>query len=148
MVQRSRHGPSLLVDCIPAKKAVQFKIKTVKLLLVQRLKDPMPYVLIVSGTLKPGKMEEFKGYFQPLAEHVNKNEEGCLTYQLSIGEENPDSLVIFERYISKAYLEQVHWASPEFKKFQQNVQKADMWVEKSASKYNEAPTPQFGFMAR
>ncbi|KAF5842471.1 hypothetical protein DUNSADRAFT_7081 [Dunaliella salina] len=110
--------------------------------------DPLPYVLIVYGTLKPGKMEEFKKYFQPLAEYVNANEGGCLSYQLSVGEENPDSLVIFERYISKAYLEQVHQESAAFKKFKEDVLSADMWVEKSASRYYEAPTPQYGFMAR
>jgi len=33
------------------------------------------------------------------AEYVNANEGGCLSYMLSTGEENPDSLLIFERYV-------------------------------------------------
>lgn len=43
----------------------------------------------------------------PQAEHVTKHEEGTLSYQLSWGDEDPDSLIIFERYVSKDYLENV-----------------------------------------
>jgi quinol monooxygenase YgiN len=33
------------------------------------------------------------------------HEEGCLTYQLSTAEVDMDSLCIYERYVSKEYLE-------------------------------------------
>ena len=44
------------------------------------------------------------------AAHVTHEETGTLAYQLSFGEE-PDSLLIYERYTSKEYLETVHWQS-------------------------------------
>lgn len=33
------------------------------------------------------------------AEYVNANEGGCLSYQLSLAEDDPDGLVIFERSV-------------------------------------------------
>ncbi len=38
---------------------------------------------------------------------MTKHEEGTLSYKLSWGDEDPDSLIIFERYVSKDYLENV-----------------------------------------
>ena len=32
----------------------------------QKMAEPVPYVLIVSATIKPGMLEEFKSYFKPL----------------------------------------------------------------------------------
>ncbi|GFH13371.1 ABM domain-containing protein, partial [Haematococcus lacustris] len=83
-----------------------------------------------------------------LADHVSAHEPGCLTYQLSVGEGDPDSLVIFERYISKQYLEEVHWQSEAFKCFGAKVREADLWESKEVTKLHEELPGAFGFMAR
>ncbi len=43
------------------------------------------------------------------ADHVTANEDGALSYKLSIAEDDPDSILIFERYTSKKYVEEVRW---------------------------------------
>lgn len=53
----------------------------------------------------------------PQADHVLANEDGCLSYQLSVSDTDPDALCIYERYVSKEYLETVHWQSQPFKAF-------------------------------
>ena len=57
----------------------------------------MVYVVVVTGKLKPGQLPQFIENFKPLAQHVQKHEEGALTYQLSTGGDDPDRLCIFER---------------------------------------------------
>jgi len=41
------------------------------------------YVVLVTGKLKEGQVEQFKLNFAPLAQHVKEHEEGCFTYVLS-----------------------------------------------------------------
>ncbi|KAL6759801.1 hypothetical protein V8C86DRAFT_2565005 [Haematococcus lacustris] len=93
-------------------------------------------------------MEDFKQAFKPLADYVSAHEPGCLTYQLSVGEGDPDSLIIFERYTSKQYLEEVHWQSEPFKCFGAKVREADLWESKEVTKLHEELPGAFGFMAR
>lgn len=46
--------------------------------------------------------------------------------QFSQLEGDPDSFLIFERFITKEYLETVHWTSEEFKTFGQKMREADL----------------------
>ena len=103
------------------------------------------YVVLVTGKLKEGQVEQFKLNFAPLAQHVREHEEGCFTYILSTGEE-PDRICIYERYISKEYLETVHWQSEPFKAFgAKNKDTGIEWIEKSVVKYHET---DLGFASR
>ena len=73
------------------------------------------YVVVVSGKLKPGQMDQFVDNFKPLAQHVTEEEEGTLTYQLSTGGDDPDRLCIYERSVSvkgSACMENVMARSP------------------------------------
>lgn len=104
-----------------------------------------PFVLLVQGRLKEGQLPAFVEAFKPLAAHVTKEETGTLAYQLSFGEE-PDSLLIYERYISKEYLETVHWQAEPFKAFKVACEKAGIeWVSKQVTKYHEVDV---GYMLR
>lgn len=69
---------------------------------------PQVYIILVKGKVKDGQGALFEKCFAPLAQHVAANETGCLSYKLSWDEANPDSFIIFERYVSKDYLEEVH----------------------------------------
>jgi quinol monooxygenase YgiN len=103
------------------------------------------YVVLVTGKLKEGQVEQFKLNFAPLAQHVKEHEEGCFTYILSTGEE-PDRICIYERYVSKEYLETVHWQSEPFKAFgAKNKETGIEWIEKSVVKYHET---DLGFASR
>jgi quinol monooxygenase YgiN len=58
-----------------------------------------------------GQAALFEKCFTPLAKHVTENETGCFSYKLSWSDSDPDSFIIFERYVSKEYLEDVHCKS-------------------------------------
>ncbi|GAX79743.1 hypothetical protein CEUSTIGMA_g7184.t1 [Chlamydomonas eustigma] len=104
------------------------------------------YVVVVTGKLKEGQMPQFIENFKPLAQHVQENEEGALTYQLSTGGDDPNDLCIYERYISKEYLENVHWQSAPFKQFgAKNAADGIHWELKQVIKYYET---EVGFMSK
>eukprot|EP00124_Ichthyophonus_hoferi_P005524 Ihof_evm2s824 gene=Ihof_evmTU2s824 len=75
----------------------------------------MVHVLVVNVKVTPGNTEKFVEQFKLVADHVKANEPECLTYFVSVGEE-PDTLVIIERYTSKDALVP-HNASAPFKAF-------------------------------
>lgn len=102
------------------------------------------FVLIVNAELKPGSKDSFLESFRPLASFVDKEESGCLAYKLSFGEKNPNQLIIYERYISKEYLEEVHWKSKAFEKFKSDCAEKNVeWITKEAVMYWET---EVGFM--
>ncbi|KXZ44241.1 hypothetical protein GPECTOR_70g471 [Gonium pectorale] len=108
--------------------------------------DGKVYVLLVKGKVKEGQAAAFEKCFTPLAKYVTENEDGCLSYQLSWGEEDKDSLIIFERYVSKEYLENVHWKSEPFAQFRKDLESNGVvWESKEVYKYYETGP---GFPAR
>ena len=53
--------------------------------------------LIVTFKVQPGKAEDFAGAFVPLAE-ITHAEKGCEQYQLFRATDNPDTIVLLERW--------------------------------------------------
>ncbi|GIL86705.1 hypothetical protein Vretifemale_14953 [Volvox reticuliferus] len=104
------------------------------------------YVVLVKGKVKEGQAALFEKCFAPLAQHVTRNEPGCWSYQLSWSDTDPDSFIIFERYVSKEYLEDVHWKSEPFLQFRKDLEENGVeWVTKDVTKYYETGA---GFMSR
>eukprot|EP00198_Chlamydomonas_reinhardtii_P003955 XP_001693291.1 predicted protein [Chlamydomonas reinhardtii] len=66
------------------------------------------FVLLVSGKVKEGQGPTLASCFQKLATYVEANEPGCLSYQLSFSDKDPDAFIIFERYTTAQYLEDTH----------------------------------------
>lgn len=66
------------------------------------------------------------------AEYCALHEPGTLGYELSIREDDPDCFVLYERYESKAYLEDVHWKSEAFKAFQVGGYTLLVWLNGNA----------------
>ncbi|KAG2442297.1 hypothetical protein HXX76_002383 [Chlamydomonas incerta] len=96
------------------------------------------FVLLVSGKVKEGQASAFTSCFQKLATYVAANEPGCLSYQLSFSDKDPDAFIIFERYTSAQYLEDVHWKSEPFAQFRKDLEAAGVeWVEKSVTRFYE-----------
>eukprot|EP00882_Tetradesmus_deserticola_P006514 GHRQ01006854.1.p1 GENE.GHRQ01006854.1~~GHRQ01006854.1.p1 ORF type:complete len:150 (+),score=26.60 GHRQ01006854.1:60-509(+) len=97
------------------------------------------FIVLVTAQIGAGQLPKLKELFAPLAAHVAANEEGCYAYELSVSCDNPDKLIIYERYKNKEYVEQVHWQSGPFKAFQQACKDAEIeWIEKSVVTYEEA----------
>ncbi|GFR40776.1 hypothetical protein Agub_g1390 [Astrephomene gubernaculifera] len=108
--------------------------------------DDKVYVVLVKGKVKEGQAALFEKCFAPLAKHVTDNELGTLSYKLSWGDSDPDSLIIFERYTSKDYLENVHWKSEPFAQFRKDLEANGVeWVIKDVTKYYETGP---GYMSR
>lgn len=60
--------------------------------------------LVVTFQAAPGKAQDFADAFKPVAE-LTHQEEGCEQYELFISQENPDRLVLLERWTSAAHLD-------------------------------------------
>ncbi|GIL51689.1 hypothetical protein Vafri_7626 [Volvox africanus] len=113
---------------------------------IEMASDGKVYVVLVKGKVKEGQAALFEKCFAPLARHVTRNEAGCWSYQLSWSDADPDSFIIFERYVSKAYLEDVHWKSGPFLQLRKDLEEAGVeWVTKDITTYYETGA---GFMTR
>jgi quinol monooxygenase YgiN len=71
--------------------------------------------VIAKIPVKEGKIEEGIQAFKDLMAHVAK-EEGTLMYTLNRAQNNPNTLLIMERYKDKASLD-AHSSTPHFKAF-------------------------------
>lgn len=76
------------------------------------------YVLAVRLTLAPGTLEAFKARWAVLAANCRSSKEpNCLSYELCIKEDEPNTVLIYERYKTKEDLTVTHNAQPAFKAF-------------------------------
>ncbi|KAG2498082.1 hypothetical protein HYH03_003840 [Edaphochlamys debaryana] len=108
--------------------------------------DGKVYVVLVKGRVAKGQAGTFLECFTPLADHVTKHEDGCLSYCVCFDDSDPDAFIIWERYTSKEYLESVHWKSEPFAQFRKDLEaKGVQWTAKEVTKYWETGP---GFMQR
>jgi len=108
------------------------------------------YVLLVTMKLNPamGGLETFKKAWKPLADDVRSKEPNCLSYELCENEEDPNSIIIYERYIAKSDLTGKHNEGIIFKAFGKRLGEQDLKglvVEKSKSFYYET---NVGYMSK
>ena len=108
------------------------------------------YVLMVSMKLNPamGGLETFKKAWKPLADDVRSKEPNCLSYELCENEEDPNSIIIYERYIAKTDLTGKHNEGVVFKAFGKRLGEQDLKglvLEKSKSFYYET---NVGYMSK
>jgi quinol monooxygenase YgiN len=79
--------------------------------------DGRVFVLVVKLQLRAGGVPLFTELWAPLAAHCRAHEPETLTYELSEGIDEPDMVIIYERYTSRAALETTHNSSAAFKAF-------------------------------
>jgi quinol monooxygenase YgiN len=108
------------------------------------------FVLLVSMKLNPamGGLQTFKEAWSRLAADVKKREPNCLSYELCAGEEDENSIIIYERYVSKADLTLTHNEGIAFKAFGKRLGEGELKglvLEKSKEFYVET---NVGFMSR
>jgi quinol monooxygenase YgiN len=109
------------------------------------------YVLAVRITLNPamGGLAAFLRVFTPLAEYCAAHEGRTLSYQLCAGEEDPNAILIHERYVAKEDLTEVHHKSAAFKALGEALSPtgalAGLVVSKERATYVETAA---GYMSR
>ena len=108
------------------------------------------FVLLVSMRLNPamGGLKTFKEAWGPLAADVKKREPNCLSYELCSGEEDENSIIIYERYVAKVDLTSTHNEGVIFKAFGKKLGEGELKglvLEKSKSTFYET---NVGFMSR
>jgi quinol monooxygenase YgiN len=76
------------------------------------------FVLVVRLKLVPGTVEAFKARWAVLAQHCRSSREpNCLSYELIVNEEDKNTVLIYERYVSKEDLTITHNNGEAFKAF-------------------------------
>jgi len=108
------------------------------------------YVLLVQLKLNPamGGARAFKEAWAALAEDVRKHEPACLSYELAEDTEDPNSIIIYERYLSKRDLDETHNSGAVFKAFGKRVGEGELKglvVSKTKNFFIES---NVGFMSR
>lgn len=78
------------------------------------------FVLVVRCTVKPGKADEFEHAVKTFVPTVRANEPGCLGFQVSHSQVEPDVYLLYEQYQDEAALE-AHRNTPYFKEFSGNL---------------------------
>eukprot|EP01026_Neomeris_dumetosa_P007245 TRINITY_DN12246_c0_g1_i18.p2 TRINITY_DN12246_c0_g1~~TRINITY_DN12246_c0_g1_i18.p2 ORF type:complete len:171 (+),score=5.61 TRINITY_DN12246_c0_g1_i18:72-584(+) len=79
----------------------------------------------------------FLEWWQPLAQYVAENEPGLLSYEIAISDLEPLQILVFERYVNRAYLEGVHQKSDAYWKFKNIVNQSSFNIVKQGMSYIE-----------
>lgn len=78
------------------------------------------FVLAVSLSFKDvGERDKWINAWLPMVEQVKANEPGTISYELCMGDTEPQKLLVYERYVDKAAYEEVHRNSEAMLKFKQ-----------------------------
>ncbi len=114
------------------------------------------FVLAVRLTLNPafpcegGKtpLQTFLDAWEPLARHCQEQEPETLSYEACVGEEDPNEIIIYERYTTKSALTDVHHKSSPFLAFGKALNEGalkGLVAAKSRATYYES---NVGYMSR
>ena len=109
------------------------------------------FVLAVRLTLNPekGGLQAFLAAWQPLAKFCLENEPNTLSYELAYGEEDPNEIIIYERYVTKSDLVDVHHKGAAFLAFGKRIGPdgplAGLVLNKTKATYFES---NVGYMGR
>ena len=108
------------------------------------------FVLLVQMKLNAamGGAAALKAAWAALAEDVRKSEPNCLSYELCEDVDDPNSIIIYERYLHRSDLEGAHNSGAVFKAFGKRLGEGDLKglvVSKSKSFFVES---NVGFMTR
>jgi quinol monooxygenase YgiN len=108
------------------------------------------YVLLITMKLNPemGGAKKFKEAWASLAADVKAKEKNCLSYEVADSSDEPDSIIIYERYKSKRDLDETHNNGVVFKAFGKRIHEGDLKglvVSRTRSTFIES---NVGFMTR
>ena len=97
------------------------------------------FVLMIKLKIKEGRTKEWLDHWQILADYCKSHEPNTVSYEASIsdkpGEENV--VLIYERYVAKKDLTEIHQKSAPFLEFQTKMKDLDIIESKEGSSYYE-----------
>jgi quinol monooxygenase YgiN len=73
-------------------------------------------VLLAKYYAKPGLVESVIEKLREMGDLVKAHEPGCVLYQVSRAQENPDFLLLYEQYVDQAAVD-AHRATPHFQSY-------------------------------
>ena len=73
-------------------------------------------ILVANYTTKPGKSAQVLNLLRDMAQHVMEKEAGCKMYQISVGRDNENAIVLYEQYVDEAALQE-HRETPHFQSY-------------------------------
>ncbi len=79
------------------------------------------FALFVTINIKPGHKDAFMEATMGDAEGSNKNEPGCLRFDVLQDNSNPNRVYLYEVYQDRAAWEVAHRESPHYKKWRETV---------------------------
>lgn len=95
------------------------------------------FVLAIRLKFKPGMRSKFLAKWASLAEYCCRAEPRTLSYEACEHRDDPDALLIYERYVEERDLGEVHQQSPLFKAFRADSEVGDMIESRSSDVYFE-----------
>ncbi|KAK9469559.1 hypothetical protein V1512DRAFT_256550 [Lipomyces arxii] len=109
-----------------------------------KYQSPDIYILLVNYTFKPGMRDTVLSWMAEIAQDVTDNEPTCYSYFYAKSLENPDKILIFERYANRSAFEDIHREAAVFKKVFARMEKEEVVVERKVWFCTEG----LGFLAR
>ncbi|EGD72268.1 hypothetical protein PTSG_00289 [Salpingoeca rosetta] len=106
---------------------------------------PHAFVFIVRLKFKPGAVTAFVERWAALASHCRQSEENTLTYELCYDLADEDTVMIYERYCSKADLTNIHNKSAPFARLNRWLASANIVLEREVLEYQES---NIGYIVR
>eukprot|EP01147_Barroeca_monosierra_P011050 gene11050-3119_t len=110
-----------------------------------RKAHPHAFVFVVRIKFKPGAVGQFVERWASLAHHCREKEPNTLTYELCHDLNDSDTVLIYERYCSKADLTQIHNKSGPFIKLNKWLASANIVLERDVLEFQES---NIGFITR
>ena len=97
-----------------------------------------PWTAVVSVVVKKSEdIEKLLSLLSPLAQFVTENEPNTLTYAVFRSKSNSNEVLIFERYVTRADLEDVHEKSSQFQTFAAKLGESGILQSKTTRTYEE-----------
>ena len=100
--------------------------------------------MVIKLKTMPGRAREWIDAWTPLAKYCKEHEPRTLSYEASISDKEPDTVLIFERFVTKADLTDIHQLSAPFIAFRSHPAQSVV-LEKDGHSYYES---NVGFMRR
>ena len=97
------------------------------------------FVLMIRLKVKQGKTKEWLDHWKILADYCKQHEPNTVSYEASISDkEGEDNVIlIYERYLAKKDLTDIHQKSAPFLEFQAKMKELDLIESKEGSSYYE-----------
>ena len=96
---------------------------------------PKTFVFLARFQCKPGKASALFDLLRPVCKHCEVSEPDTLQYEVLQSDQNPESVLLIERYTSRAAMLEPHKSSAAFQRFKRALEAADILADKAGSSW-------------